>query len=412
MKYKVLIRVFTARRDLGNFFLLKKKLEKQGCDVLLTSIRKFDFSLKYWKPNLVIVNVRGLSTKIKEISPKSITAYIPGEGSEVGELSDAYFWKNNIKEYNNTDLIFFWGNKQLDYLKKLINKKDYNKIFCPGNLRFDTLNYFVSKNKNFSSESIGIACRFSNINHHEGIPTIRALIQKNSNNHEKFEDVITACYSFKSQYEIIKRILEETQFKISIRPHPLESVDNYFRYILPSFGKSFQERITVDYSIEAISWLAKQKILVTPSSSVFIDAYLMDIPIINIDKLSGRKDEATHDIIESEWQKSSYQANSIDEVVNYINSNISVKKTPEIELQLKEYNNLNFSKSVSDQIVSIIVKKLKSFNKFNGINVPKFIIELLDDLSFYKAQYRNYNHWNMNYHKSKYSKPGWIDQIK
>ena len=37
-----------------------------------------------------------MAERIKKISPNTTVAYIPGEGSETGELSDAYFWKNNM----------------------------------------------------------------------------------------------------------------------------------------------------------------------------------------------------------------------------------------------------------------------------------------------------------------------------
>ena len=45
--------------------------------------------------------------------------------------------------------------------------------------------------------------------------------------------------------KIIEQILINTELKISIRPHPLESVDSYYEYVIPEFEKDFKNRIEI-----------------------------------------------------------------------------------------------------------------------------------------------------------------------
>ena len=110
MKYRVLIRAFTARRDVTCMMVLEKYLLQSDCVVKISSQREFLMFTKLWKPHLIVLNTVGLSEKIKKLSNKSAIVYIPGEGSEVGNKSDAYFWKNNPAHLKSLDLALLWGN--------------------------------------------------------------------------------------------------------------------------------------------------------------------------------------------------------------------------------------------------------------------------------------------------------------
>ena len=82
--------------------------------------------------------------------------------------------------------------------------------------------------------------------------------------------------------ETIKYLVENSDLKISIRPHPLEAPENY-KY-LQSF---FPGRIHVDDSIDLANWMAKQSVICSPSSTSFLEAYLTKTFIINLDQMSN-----------------------------------------------------------------------------------------------------------------------------
>ena len=59
--FRILIRAFTARRDVMHSMILAKLLEKDDNQVIVASIRQFEFAVKFWKPHAIIFNVQGLS---------------------------------------------------------------------------------------------------------------------------------------------------------------------------------------------------------------------------------------------------------------------------------------------------------------------------------------------------------------
>ena len=82
--------------------------------------------------------------------------------------------------------------------------------------------------------------------------------------------------------ETIKYLVENSDLKISIRPHPLEAPENY-KY-LQSF---FPGRIHVDNSIDLANWIANQSIICSPSSTSFLEAYLTKTFVINLDQMTN-----------------------------------------------------------------------------------------------------------------------------
>ena len=81
---------------------------------------------------------------------------------------------------------------------------------------------------------------------------------------------------------LIHRIIDETEYNISIRPHPLEAPEGY-DFMLTK--KPFKGRVEIDDSLDLAHWTAQQKVIVAPSSTSFFESYLLDIPVINIDYL-------------------------------------------------------------------------------------------------------------------------------
>ena len=76
LKPKVLLRSMSARRDAGYCLVLKALLEKYGFKVFISCTRNFDFALKFWKPNIVILsNFFGVK-KSKKNSPRLLCNFI------------------------------------------------------------------------------------------------------------------------------------------------------------------------------------------------------------------------------------------------------------------------------------------------------------------------------------------------
>ena len=54
-----------ARRDAGYCIVLKALFEKYGFDVFISCTRNFDFALKFWKPDIVILSNLNAAEKVK-----------------------------------------------------------------------------------------------------------------------------------------------------------------------------------------------------------------------------------------------------------------------------------------------------------------------------------------------------------
>ena len=297
-KYRILVRAFTARRDVMTFKVIEKILEGYGCEVIVSSLRSFDLFVKLWKPHAIIFNTQGESLHLKKQSPESKIIFVPGEGMEIGDPYSIPSLYNNTfgPEYlESTDLIFLWSHYSNNECKEKIKNYSHEKFIVSGNPKLDLVKFNKFKKKKNKIKYVGISCRFSTINHHEGIPVLRPLLPGRpfANN-----IVFSQIFSFHSMMKIIEKILVETKLKVSLRPHPNEAVEPYFEYVIPHF-KKYEDRININYSLCLVEWLKEIDIMLTTTSTSIYEAALINVPIICIGKLSPSAVYAEKEAVQS-----------------------------------------------------------------------------------------------------------------
>ena len=321
LKPKVLLRSMSARRDAGYCLVLKALLEKYGFKVFISCTRNFDFALKFWKPNIVILsNFFGVK-KVKRIVPDSYVILLEGEGFDIidsGRADHSFQNKEYLKLY---DLIFLWGDAQLNGFKKYKDKINIENIYAIGNPKLDLIRYFPLSKIKSKKKTIGFITRFSSINHHEGITVLRNLELK-----EKVDFGVASIKSYYVMHKAINLILENTDYNISIRPHPHEALDPYYKYVLPSFNK-FKNRIEVDVNLFIPEWIASQKYIVSTTTTTFVESYVMKTPMINLDFISGiHKWSKDYGVIAASWIDASYLPKNFDDFIKLVKKRLSVKK--------------------------------------------------------------------------------------
>ena len=202
----------------------------------------------------------------------------------------------------------------------------------------DLIRYFpLSKIK--SKKTIGFITRFSSINHHEGITVLRNLELK-----EKVDFGVASIKSYYVMHKAINLILENTDYNISIRPHPHEALDPYYKYVLPSFNK-FKNRIEVDVNLFIPEWIASQKYIVSTTTTTFVESYVMKTPMINLDFISGiHKWSKDYGVIAASRIDASYLPKNFDDFIKLVKKRLSVKKDKKIERQLEK--NCNFNQKI------------------------------------------------------------------
>ena len=263
-----------------------------------------------------------------------------------------------------------------------------------GNPKLDLARYLKNSNITFKKKTIGVATRFQVLNNHIGKPLIFSLATPGK---YSFTDV--QIKSFITLINIIKSIIEKTDFDISIRVHPFESVKGYQENLERWFGKNNLHRFQVDESLDFSEWVVKQKVVITPTTTALTECYLLGVPIINIDKIAEVVDyNKNSDKVVDDWFNGAYIPSTISECLKLLKKNLKVKKSNVIDEMLKNYcnwqNNEYVSKISSDFILEELNRsKLKSNNFFFPLFIVREFISQLDRYRVFKNPlYKNFNY--------------------
>lgn len=399
MKYRILIRAFTLRRDLAVSYLLAKLLEeKYGCEVVLACVRNYDFFLKHWKPHAVIINTIGKTEDAKKYSTNLKLIHWPAEGGQIKNSDITLLIEN--QNQGPVDLYLFWG----EITKKLFTenfREDSGKARVCGSPRLDLLLYGPEAEK---QESIGIIGRFNSLNHYDKRPAIFSLA-----NYHNLSFIQAMCAQFVAVYRAIEQLVEKTDCKISIRPHPLEAPEGYY-FIKKRFG----DRVEIDDSLSFANWLRHQKMLISPASTTFVEAYLLGIPVINIDGLT----ETATDVVKKRNEVTAlaydlaFNPETYEELVEMVKSPPSPKRqVPSLDKYLKEYSDFPYEGSAVVAGAKEIFECLSSSKFKKEIFIPKKILFMKDWYLFKRLKYfGGTNHENFNYNKIYHKIPEHLDE--
>ncbi len=411
MAYRIVIRAHTARRDTAASVLLERALERAGFDVFVASLRNFNRVVKSWKPHIIIVQTTGAALQAYELYPDAKIVFLDAEGLQPEDNSWATFWSENPRHYEVIDLVLLWGPSLAEEMTRLMEGHDLSKVRLVGSPKFDLVDY-VKKNlvPDPPPKSIGLVGRFPAINNHSGIPAIRGLHVKS---HLDF--TVNCCHAFHVQHQIVSRILKETDISISLRPHPLEDIESYYRYVIPSFGAEYEDRFVVDDRLDVAEWMSEQRALLSPTSTAYIEAYLLGIPFIIVDRISGMYDyNAEHAKVCREWLESAFVPETIDEAVQFIldSPNLDTSSST-MDRQLAQHCGLPNDQSSTSRIVSAIVEMVNDRppQPAKGLALPKGLVHLADELAFRRAMRRDPLHANFHYKKGFHEAPAYIDAV-
>ena len=200
--------------------------------------------------------------------------------------------------------------------------------------------------------------------------------------------------------DCIKKILSDTNYNVSIRPHPLEQIESYYLYKKDWF-KNLHTRVHIDNSLSFTEWAQNQKIIVSPTSLSCIDAFLLKKPIVNIDYIAGIY-KYNHDRcwMNKQWQSLAYMPKTLNDFIDKIKSNkLKVIKNTSIEKQLRDYGNWNINESSTYKAAKYISDFAKTNSAGFKLRLPSFVLELIDNYRFWKHCKINPYHHNLNYKK-------------
>lgn len=398
-KFRVVIRAFTLRRDIASAMLLKTLLERRGCEVILASSRNFRRSVYYWKPHAILVNTVGQVRRCAELSPSSAIIMWPGEGANAPKHGDPVNFSNRPEDYNLLSKYLSWGVATHAHFDKVLSGSDPKTRAICGNPRLDLVKFHpeLLKHRN-STRTIGFIGKYHIFNRYNAIPAIFSMQSP-----DKLPRVAWQMHNFFGMIEIILRLIRETDYQINIRPHPLEAPEGY-NFMEES---EFSGRVTIDNSLDMAQWIARQDIIVAPSSTSFYESYLLRVPTINLDTLTGNtrlaQEMTPHASLS---QLVSYNPSTADEALEMIRSDLP--PTPPntiIDEHLQQFHDWSSPKSAlvraADETLAVMHKRDSKL----WARLPLATLQLWDLLSLQRAVRKDSLHTNFNYHPRYHPKP-------
>ncbi len=411
MKYRILLDAFTLRRDVMVNYVFARLLEKKGCSVKIACCRNFTTYLEHWKPHAVVVAVPGRIRVVRKHSPRSLIIFYPGEGGspECSTYEKIYFTEGKIRsEYEQISRHYLWG----DYNARIADKflpQYKDKRTVAGDQRLDMVKFHPHlKERDNKLDSIGVIGRFSSINNFNGKPTIISLTNPDP---RALSMVTNQCKQFYILAKLIRRIIKETDLKVSIRPHPLEAPEGY-QEMLAEYPHG---RVEIDDSLDYPGWLLSQKMVFSPASTSFLEAYLLEVPLVNVDRaLQIEEVVKNNSVFASLAHQCSYQPDSEDELFDIIKSDIKpITNIAEINEHLNDVHNWNRVDSSLKFCVDDMLRYMRqSCPKINGSIFASTLSECIDWYKFAKSMYWGLRlHANFNYKSGYHGIPAYFEDI-
>ena len=348
----VFIYADTLRRDLPVCNVISNLLISKGYRTFIFSRRNFHKALRIFLPSKLIytgqVNILTDKIKIynKLITNKTEIFFIPGEGYDEPSRYDIIY--PTSVNYNEFSKIFFWGNNQREWFINNRAVNDQNKLVALGFLKIlINKKYSQLGNKKNRIGFVGRFLLFNNIEKH--LHFVDSLISDSSDKQGALLRAILEVNMYSAYGELFDFIFNETDYIISLRPHPCEDPNFYL-----SLKKKYKERIEIDSTYDSGSWLSKCKLVIASASSILIEAYEMDIPIVCLFQKETKILESILDIV----YDISYQPESLKEIKDMIKSN-NVEKIESVKFQ--QILDSNFTGNVKfafKEIITSVTRKI------------------------------------------------------
>ena len=405
-KTKVLIRTFTVRRDLQIFGLFSRILENDNFDVRITSLANVYTNCKYWKPDIVVVNsLAGILKIRKAYSATKIVFYDP-EGFHLDHFSLHELINADPKSRDEIDFYLLWGEAKRKEFLQNIPKVDEKKVRVVGSLKQDIIDFLKSKNLK-KKNSVGIVSRFLNVNPGHGRNLINSIFNKGN-----FERVMNQCSEFIETIKIIEKILKDTDYVISYRPHPLENIEQAKKFFKKKQFLEFHDRLIVDESISFAMWVKKQSYLIGPISSGIYETFSLKIPYISIENISNSLYMNKKFTLTRLWQKCCFNPKSPKELLEILKKKKSFKfENKKMSKLIDDYCIGNPSVSASHMLLNFFKDISKRNNVKSNFSIPSWVIDIINYLRNRRFQLTNPLFFSVNYDSLEHKIPRFYKQL-
>lgn len=321
----------SRKRDSTVAILIKEFLSDKKQLSFISSRRNFSKVLSLITPtNVVVIGQINILYDLiyngkvlkKEFEGMNIYFY-PSEGYAMEhEYRLMYPDRYNYKDIKK---IFFWGQESLKWVTDHVEiKREVLDNTGYPRLKMGRVYAELQHSKRIK---IGFVGRFPILNDLYGVLSMKYLLAEFTNG-KPYQALQVARLEAEGRtvpimLQAMKFIMEQTEYSVSFRPHPNEDRRSY--EILREF---YGERLEVSEEVDAAEWMAGCKKVIGLASSSYIDASLINVPIICLDKLSNVVEETmTYEPALKLIYEVAYLPETFDELISLIEKDIEIKKS-------------------------------------------------------------------------------------
>jgi surface carbohydrate biosynthesis protein len=326
-----LIYADSRKRDSTVAILIKEFLRRKNQPSFIASRRNLSVILRLITPanviligqiNILYDQVYNGKVLKKEFIGMNIYFY-PSEGYAMEhEYRQMY---PDCYNYDGMTRIFLWGQESLSWVAENVAIKQ-EALDNTGYPRLK-LGRIYAKLQSAKHRKIGFVGRFPLLNDLYGVLSMKYLVGEFANGKpyqaSQVERLEAEGRTVPIMLRTIKFIMEQTDYFVSFRPHPNEDRRSYD--VLKQY---FGERFEISEEVDAAEWIAGCNKIVGLASSSYIDASLVNVPVICLDKISNvveqtMKYEPALKLI----YEVAYLPETFEELTSLIEKDIEIKKS-------------------------------------------------------------------------------------
>jgi surface carbohydrate biosynthesis protein len=376
----------SRKRDSTVALLIKAFISKNKQLGFIASRRNFSKILRLITPaNVVVIGQINMiydliynGKKLKREFEGMNVYFYPAEGYAMDhEYKIMYPAGYN---YNDTKKIFFWGQESLQWAE---NNLEINREILDntGYPRMKMASVYASLQDKIPNK-IGIVGRFPMLNDLYGVLPMVYMMEEFINNTQYQAEALARLEAQGRTVPVMLRIMEyifkQTNYTISIRPHPNEDRRSY-----EILKKYFGDRLEISEEVDAAEWMTGCNKIVGLATSSYVDAALLNVPIICLDKIANvveetKKYEPALRLI----YEVAYLPETFEELTTLIKSDIEIKKSEIFDTLLKTNFIGNYADPIKHVADSIQLKKTSIMTRLvkAGLDCIDYLLALRDSL--------------------------------
>lgn len=322
----------SRRRDSTVAVLIAEILKRRDQISFISSRRNFSKILRLATPkNIIVIGQINIvfdlvyeGKQLRERFRDTNIYFYPSEGYATDNEYHAMY--PDRYSYHDVKKIFFWGRESLEWVRNHVDIPPQT-LDNTGYPRLKMAKVYAQLKQKTKRQKIGVVGRFVLLNDLYGVLPMEFIVTEFAGAKDykggQLKRLSVEGEMFGTILCAINYIMAHTDYSVSFRPHPNEDPSSYAK-LLERYG----ERFEISEEVDVADWLAGCSKIMGLASSSYIDASLIGIPVICLDRLTGVIDETM--VYEPALRliyETAHLPATFDELVKLLTSDIHIRKS-------------------------------------------------------------------------------------